>query len=192
MKRKHLILGLTVLLAAAMLSSAALAQRHGRGMMRGQNYADTQYRSGDYGPYTGLSEDQIQALQKINEKYRQDLADLQNKMLRKRTELNSLLVQEKVDTSKATSVYRDILDIRADMFELGLKKRSELQDQDLSLPYGQGPGMMGGPGMMQGPGYGPGMMHSPGYGPGMMQGPRYGPGMMQGPGYGPGMMHGGW
>jgi len=168
MKRKNLIIAFTVLLAVAMLSSLALAQRHGRGMMRGQNYAGSQYSGGNYGPYAGLSQEQVEALQEINDKYRGDIVELQNEMIKKRLDLRAILANQQVNTSKAVSVYKEIQDIRAEMFENRLKMSNDLQEQGLA-PYGMGPGMMPGYGMMNG-GYGMG----PGYG------------------YGPGMMHGGW
>jgi len=206
MKRKNLVIAFTVLLAVAMLSSLAWAQRHGRGMMRGQNYAGSQYSGGNYGPYAGLSQEQVEAMQDISDKYREDIVELQNKMIQKSAELRTILANQQVDTSKAVSVFKEIQDIRAEMFENRLKMSNDLQEKGLA-PYGMGPGMMPGYGMMNG-GCGMGMGPGCGYGPGMMCGYQgMGPGMMpgygmmnggcgmgMGPGYGygPGMMRGGW
>jgi Spy/CpxP family protein refolding chaperone len=193
MKRKNLLIAFTVLLAVAMLSSLALAQRHGRGMMRGQNYAGSQYSGGNYGPYAGLSQEQVEAMQEINDKYRGDIVELQNEMIKKRVDLRAILANQQVDTSKAVSVYKDIQDLQTKMFEKRLEMNNDLQEQGLA-PYGMGPGY--GPGMGRGmmsgygQGMGPGMMH--GYGQGMGPGMMHGYGMRGGQGYGPGMMHGGW
>ncbi len=206
MKKKNMLILFTAFLAIAMLTSLAWAQRQGRGMMRGQNYAGSQYNGGNYGPYAGMSQEQMQTLQNINDKYRADVAELQNAIIQKRAKLRTVLAQEQVDTSKAVSVYEEIQDIRAEMFKNRLKMRNDLQEKGLA-PYGMGPGMMHGYGMMNGGcgmgpgyGYGPGMMRGyQGMGPGMMRGYQgMGPGMMHGygmrggQGYGPGMMHGGW
>ena len=74
------------------------------------------------------------------------------------------------------------------------QQKSGEQAAQPQIPYGYGPGMMGGygmgPGMMGGYGMGPGMMGGYGMGPGMMGGYGMGPGMMGGYGMGPGMMGG--
>ncbi|MFO7816624.1 MAG: periplasmic heavy metal sensor [Thermodesulfobacteriota bacterium] len=184
MKRKNLVIAFTVLLAVGMLSSLALAQRHGgHGMKQGRGYSAPQQGYGNYGPYPEMTQEQIQAVQKINAKYQDDLIQLQAEKAQKRAELQALLVRNQVDKSKAVSVHEDIQKIQTKIFKLRLDKGSELQKLGLGKFRG----------MRSGYGYHQGMMHGYGQntGPGMMNG--YGQrNMPRGPGYGPGPMHGGY
>ncbi|ACV69089.1 periplasmic heavy metal sensor [Desulfohalobium retbaense] len=195
MNKRTFFTGCVVLLVALLATSAGWAQGHGeQGMMRGQGgYAAGPNQGPMYGPY-GMDQEQYQALQEIGEKYQQEYLQLRTTLVNKRAALQALLAGPQVEPEKARAAYEEVQDVQADLFELRLKQRNELQAQGVDQGYGMGPGMMRGygmgPGMMHGPGMGRGMMGGYGMGPGMMQGYGMGPGMMHGPAMGPGMMHG--
>ncbi|MGM0646440.1 MAG: periplasmic heavy metal sensor [Thermodesulfobacteriota bacterium] len=192
MNKRLMIAASIFLLAGVLATSAGWAQRQGgQGMMRG----GPNQQGAMYGAY-GMDQEQYQAMQEIGQKYQQEFIQLRTKLVNKRAEMQALLADSQVDPAKARDVYEEVQDVQADLFELRLEQRSELQAQGIEQGYGMNPGMMGGygrgPGMMHGPGMGSGMMGGYRGGPGMMPGYGMGPGMMGGPGMGQGWMQNNW
>ena len=147
MNKRTFFTGCVVLLVALLATSAGWAQRHGgQGMMRGgPNQAAA------YGPY-GMDQEQYQAMQEINQQYQEQFLELRTALVNKRAALAAVLGRAQVDPEKTAPAFEELQDVQADLFELRLEQRNDLQAKSLDFGYGMGPGMMRGYGA--GPGWG--------------------------------------
>jgi Spy/CpxP family protein refolding chaperone len=118
--KKIVILGLTLVLAVALMASAALAgPGYGRGYGAG-------YGNG-YPAIPNLTAEQsakIQALQKAN---LDETAPLQQQLLAKRTELRTLWLNPKPDQSAIAAKQKEILGLQSKLNEKATNLRLEIR-----------------------------------------------------------------
>lgn len=154
MKKYIVITG--VVLIIGLFTAQGFAWMQGKG--RGQQTWDRapQYRMQDNrGYYGNLTEEQVEKLNALHQKFYDETQTLRNDLRTKSTELANILSTKDPDVEKAKAVQREISDIRAKLDEKILEHRIEaakiVPDSYMGRGYGmmqdrmmRGPGMMGG------------------------------------------------
>ena len=168
MKRLLAAAGIMTLVAA--LAVPVLAQGPGWGggrMMQGYGPGGP----GDqprYGAWAdNLTDVQRDQINKLQQKFYDDTAQLRSQIAAKRSELSILLNTSNPDVQKAKALQKDLSDLNGKMAQERLNLQFEMQkinpDARFGMGYGRG---MWGPGRGMG-GYGPAMgWHRGGFGPG--------------------------
>lgn len=154
MKKVIIISGISLLALALAIPALAWWPSWGRGhhMMgyedRSPGYSQ-QYGRGD----SELSRDQWNKIEKLDQEYYNETADLRNKLWKKSTELSNLLNSSDPDVKKAKEIQKEINDLRANLDEKRTNYELEARkiNPETRLSYGHGMG------------YG---WHMRGYGPG--------------------------
>lgn len=143
MKKKSII-GVGLFLAMALTATVALAGGMGRGFGWGPGYG--------YPAVPNLTAEQSSKIQALQKTYLDEIAPLQQDLLKKKTELRSLWLSSTPDQTKITALQKEILNLQAKIAEkstnLKLETRKVLtpeQQAQLSL---YGPGMGRGMGKM--------------------------------------------
>jgi zinc resistance-associated protein len=165
MKRLLAAAGIVTLVAALALPAMAQGPGWGRGRMM-QGYGPGGL--GDeprYGAWSEkLTDEQREQINKLQQKFYDDTAQLRSQIVAKRSELNILMSTSNPDIQKARALQKDLSDLNAKMAQERLNLQFEMQkinpDARFGMGYGRG---MWGPGRGMG-GFGQGMG---GYGPGM-------------------------
>ena len=163
----HARIALFTLLALVFIAGAAAAQRH---MMGGPGYGQQQYGQQQYSQGYGqqqygqgygyeITEEQWNQMHDLQQKHRDEVMPLQQKLWSKDAELASLLHQDNPDEKKVDALIEEISDLRAAIYKKQLKFRRSAQ-KELGVPMG--------PGTKMGPGMGYGMGRGRMTGPGMM------------------------
>ncbi len=153
-------IALFTLLTLVLIAGAAAAQRH---MMGGPGYGQQQYGQQQYGQGYGyeMTEEQWNQMHDLQQKHRDEIMPLQQKLWSKDAELASLLHHDNPDEMKVDGLIEEISDLRAAIYKKQLKFRRNAQ-KELGMPMG--------PGTMMGPGKGYGMGRGRMAGPGMKGG----------------------
>lgn len=143
MKKKSII-GLGLFLAMALTATVALAGGMGRGFGWGPGYG--------YPAVPNLTAEQSSKIQALQKAHLDEIAPLQQDLLKKKTELRSLWLSPTPDQAKVGALQKEILNLQAKIAEkstnLKLETRKVLtpeQQAQLSL---YGPGMGRGMGKM--------------------------------------------
>jgi len=140
--KKTVILGLILVLSAALMASAALAgPGYGRGFGAGYGYG--------YPAVPNLTADQSAKIQALQKAHLDETAPLQQQLLAKRTELRTLWLNPKPDQASIAAKQREILDLQAKLAEKATNLR--LETRKVLTPEQQaqfGPGMGWGMGKM--------------------------------------------
>jgi zinc resistance-associated protein len=142
--KKNTLIGMVVVLAMALIVSAAMAWGpvYGRGAGYGPGYGNP--------PVANLTPEQASEIQAIQEANLKEIAPLQEQLFAKRTELRSLRLSQNPDQAKISALQKDMLDLRGQMQEKGMNIRLEIievltPEQQAQLPaYGSGMGWMAG------------------------------------------------
>lgn len=156
----HAKIALFTLLALVLIAGAAAAQRH---MIGGQGYGQKQYGQQQYGQGYGyeMTEEQWNQMNDLQQKHRDEIMPLQQKLWSKDAKLASLLHQDNPDEKKVDALIEEVSDLRAEIYKKQLTFSRNAQNEL---------GMHMGPGTMMGPGMGYGMGRGRMSGPGMMGG----------------------
>ncbi|MBW1997615.1 MAG: Spy/CpxP family protein refolding chaperone [Deltaproteobacteria bacterium] len=142
------ILVLSIFLLLALLVNGAIAGPGGEGMARGER--STWFKD------LNLTEEQRGKIQSLRQSLRDDILHLRNEMIKKRTELSLLWMEDNLDAAKIKAKQREIRELRAKMedrltdFRLEFRKilTPEQREKVLSLksrrgsrrPKGERPG----------------------------------------------------
>ena len=146
--KKTTIIALTLALAITMGTPAAMAGGPGYGWGRGYGpgYA---YGTAAIPNMTPEQSTKIQALQKA---HLDQMASLQQELLRKRSELRSLWLTQTPDQAKITALQKEILNLQSQLQEKGtnfnLEVRKVLTPEQQAQMASFGPGMGWGKGKM--------------------------------------------
>lgn len=146
--KKRTIIALTLALAIMMGTTAAMAGGPGYGWGRGYGpgYA---YGAGAIPNLTTEQSSKFQAMQKA---HLDQVAPLQQDLLRKRSELRSLWLTQTPDQAKITALQKEILNLQSQIQEKGtnfnLEVRKALTPEQQSQMTSFGPGMGWGKGRM--------------------------------------------
>jgi zinc resistance-associated protein len=141
--KKNILISMVVVLALALVTSAAFA---GPGWGRGQGYGQ-QYGCPLVSNLTAEQTSRIQAIQQANF---QEISPLREQLYAKRTELRNLWVTQNPDQAKIAALQKEMLDIRAQLQEKSNNARLEVrqvltpEQQAQIAEYGPGMGRMGG------------------------------------------------
>jgi zinc resistance-associated protein len=143
MKKKSII-GVGLFLAMALTATVALAGGMGRGFGWGPGYG--------YPAVPNLTAEQSSKIQALQKAHLDEIAPLQQDLLKKRTELRSLWLSPTPDQAKITALQKQILDLQAQIAQKSTNLKLEIrkvltpeQQAQLSL---YGPGMGRGMGKM--------------------------------------------
>jgi zinc resistance-associated protein len=143
MKKKSII-GVGLFLAMALTATVALAGGMGRGFGWGPGYG--------YPAVPNLTAEQSSKIQALQKAHLDEIAPLQQDLLKKRTELRSLWLSPTPDQAKITALQKQILDLQAKIAQKSTNLQLEIrkvltpeQQAQLSL---YGPGMGRGMGKM--------------------------------------------
>jgi Spy/CpxP family protein refolding chaperone len=134
--KKTTIIVLSLTLALALMTSAALAWGPGRGYGMGPGYGTPAIPN-----LTAEQSSQIQALQKA---HMDEIAPLQEELLKKRTELRSLWLTPNPDQTAIAAKQKEILNLQANLQEKGTNFRLEIsklltpEQQAQLVTYGSG------------------------------------------------------
>ncbi len=139
--KKTTITALSLTLALALMATAALAWGLGRGYGMGPGYGTPAIPN-----LTAEQSSQIQALQKA---HLDEIAPLQQELLKKRTEMRSLWSTPNPDQATITAKQKEILNLQTQLQEKGTNLRLETrkvltpeqQAQLATFGPGFGPGM---------------------------------------------------
>jgi zinc resistance-associated protein len=142
MKKKSII-GASLLLAVALMATAAFAwgPGYGRGFGAGHGYG--------YPAIPNLTAEQSSKIQALQKAHLDETAPLQQDLLKKKTELRSLWVAPNPDQAKITALQKEILNLNSKLQEKGTNLRLEIrkvltpeqQAQMAALGPGMGRGM---------------------------------------------------
>jgi Spy/CpxP family protein refolding chaperone len=161
MKRVLTAAGIITLVAALAIPALAQGPGMGRGRMM-QGYGPG--GPGDqprYGAWDEkLTDEQREQINKLQQKFYDDTAQLRSQIAAKHSELNILMNTSNPDVQKAKALQKEVSDLKAKMAQETLNFQFEVRkinpDARLGMGYGRG---MGGPGRGMGG-------HRGGYGPG--------------------------
>ena len=163
MKKGMIFLGLAVVMFLGI--TCAYAFGPGFGPRQGGAFSCPQV--------SNLTPEQKTKFEELRRKFNEEMAQLREAILSKRSDLRSLWTDPKADAKVITDKEKELRDLqnqmRDKMVQLRLEVRSILTPEQLS-EFGPGPGRgMRGPGMGHGfrPGMGPGMGPRMGYGMGI-------------------------
>ena len=139
--KKTTIFCLSLTLALALMATAAMAWGPGRGCGMGPGYGTPAIPN-----LTTEQSSKIQVLQKV---HLDEIAPLQQDLLKKRTELQSLWLNQNPDSAAITAKQKEILNLQTQLQEKGTNLRLEIRklltpEQQAQLAN-------------YGPGFGPGM-----------------------------------
>lgn len=120
----------------------------GKGFQGGMT--DTQRGKGQMGSMTGktsnLTTEQLDQIEKLQKKFRDDNADTIKQLMTKRFDLNTILGSDKPDADKAKAVQKEISDLSAKLaqkrIDLYIELRKISPDAGVGRGYGKGQGMM--------------------------------------------------
>jgi len=139
--KKTTIFCLSLTLALALMATAAMAWGPGRGCGMGPGYGTPAIPN-----LTTEQSSKIQVLQKV---HLDEIAPLQQDLLKKRTELQSLWLNQNPDSAAITAKQKEILNLQTQLQEKGTNLRLEIRK--LLTPEQQAQLAT------YGPGFGPGM-----------------------------------
>jgi len=138
--KKTVILGLSLVLAGALMASAALAgPGYGRGFGAGYGYG--------YPAIPNLTADQSAKIQALQKAHLDEASPLQQQLLAKRTELRTLWLSPKPDQASIAAKQKEILSIQSTLQEKATNLRLEIRkvltpEQQAQMgAFGYGPGM---------------------------------------------------
>ncbi|MGB9630039.1 MAG: Spy/CpxP family protein refolding chaperone [Thermodesulfobacteriota bacterium] len=136
--KKKTIVGLGLVLAVALMATVAFAWGPGRGIGWGPGYG--------YPAIPNLTAEQSSKIQALQKSYLDEIAPLQQDLLKKKTELRSLWLSPNPDQAKITALQKEILNLQSKIAEKATNLRLEIrkiltpeQQAQLSL-YGPGIG----------------------------------------------------
>ena len=180
MKRLAMILGIVLLVGAMAVPVLARGPGWGKGGQKMGSWGSDPGYCWQYGRgYDKLTEEQRTQLDKLNQKFYDETAQLRTEIWTKRGELRILLNTSNPDVEKAKALQKEISDLKGKMAQERITFQLEARKINPDLRFDGGFGSGYGRHMKrygQGRGYG---HHMGGYGPGM------GPGKYA-EGYGPG------
>ncbi len=138
MKKKSII-GLGLVLAVALMATMAFAGGMGRGFGLGYGFGY------GYPAIPNLTAEQSSKIQALQKAYLDEIAPLQQDLLKKKTELRSLWLSPTPDQTKITALQKDILNLQAKITEkatnLRLEIRKVLTPEQQAQMAAFGPGM---------------------------------------------------
>jgi Spy/CpxP family protein refolding chaperone len=144
--KKTTIIGMSLVLAVALMATVAFAwgPGYGRGYGMGPGYG--------YPAISNLTAEQSSKIQALQKAHLDETTPLQQDLLKKRTDLRGLWLSPTPDQAKITALQKEISNLRSKLQEKGTNLRFEIrkvltpeQQAQLSL---YGPGMGGGMGKM--------------------------------------------
>jgi len=141
MKKKSII-GVSLVLAVALMATVAFAGGMGRGYGWGPGYG--------YPAIPNLTTDQSSKIQALQKSYLDEITPLQQDLLKKKTELRSLWLSPTPDQAKITALQKEILNLQAKITEKGTNLK--LETRKLLTPEQQAQMSLYGPGMGRGMG----------------------------------------
>jgi len=141
MKKKSII-GVSLVLAVALMATVAFAGGMGRGYGWGPGYG--------YPAIPNLTAEQSSKIQALQKAHLDEIAPLQQDLLKKRTELRSLWLTQNPDQAKITALQKEILNLQAKITEKGTNMK--LETRKLLTPEQQAQMSIYGPGMGRGMG----------------------------------------
>lgn len=136
--RKKSIIGVSLVLTVALMATVAFAWGPGKGYGWGPGYGYPAIPN-----LTGEQSSKIQALQKA---YLDEIAPLQQDLLKKKTELRSQWLSPTPDQAKITALQKEILNLQAKITEKATNPRLEIrkvltpEQQAQLFVYGAGMG----------------------------------------------------
>jgi Spy/CpxP family protein refolding chaperone len=76
----------------------------------------------------GLSDEQIDAIEEINQKYREHLLDIRDKLQPKHSRLRKMLLKEKIDLNDVNSLLREIAELEVELRMARIRQRIEIDN----------------------------------------------------------------
>jgi len=136
--KKTMIVGLSLTLALALMTTAALAwgPGFGRGFGAGLGYGTP--------PIPNLTAEQSSQIQALQKAHLDEIAPLQEELYKKRTELRSLWLTPNPDQAAITAKQKEILNLQTKLQEKGTNFRLEIsklltpEQQAQLATYGSG------------------------------------------------------
>ena len=119
--KKTMIVGLSLTLALALMTTAALAwgPGFGRGFGAGLGYGTP--------PIPNLTAEQSSQIQALQKAHLDEIAPLQEELYKKRTELRSLWLTPNPDQAAITAKQKEILNLQTNLQEKGTNFRLEIR-----------------------------------------------------------------
>jgi zinc resistance-associated protein len=143
MKKKSII-GMGLVLAVALMATVAFAGGMGRGFGPGYGYGY------GYPAIPNLTAEQSSKIQALQKSHLDEIAPLQQDLLKKRTELRSLWLSPTPDQARITALQKEILNLQAKITEKGTNLK--LETRKLLTPEQQAQMSVYGSGMGRGMG----------------------------------------
>ena len=154
--KKTIIIGLSMALGLALMATVALAWGPGFGPGFGRGFGmGPGYGSPPSPPILNLTAEQSSKIQALQKTFLDEIAPLQQDLLKKRTELQSLWLNQNPDSAAITAKQKEFWDLRSKLQEKGTNLRLGIRkvltpEQQAQLPA-FGPGLGFGPAMGFGP-----------------------------------------
>lgn len=118
MKKKSII-GVSLVLAVALMATMAFAGGMGRGFGTGYGYG--------YPAIPNLTPEQSSKIQALQKDYLDEITPLQQDLLKKKTKLRSLWLSPNPDQAKITALQKEILSLNSKLQEKGTNLSLEIR-----------------------------------------------------------------